>query len=206
MAGASLLGAPGCDHPAKLPEDYLPPSGAAGGNVILVILDSLRKDHIGAYGNPWIKTPNLDALAQEGLRFTRAYPDAMPTIPARRAIHTGTRTFPLEPPAYGWTSIPEDQTTLAEILETAGYQTALVTDTYHQFKMNFGRGFDIYRKIRGQERDSYRNPSAVSEREMRRRYIIHGEGHLARQYLANVQGRRKSEEDWFAPRVFLGAM
>src|SRR3712207_6269887 len=114
MAGASLLGAPGCDHPAKLPEDYLPPSGAAGGNVILVILDSLRKDHIGAYGNPWIKTPNLDALAQEGLRFTRAYPDAMPTIPARRAIHTGTRTFPLEPPAYGWTSIPEDQTTLAE--------------------------------------------------------------------------------------------
>jgi arylsulfatase A-like enzyme len=206
MTGASLLGAAGCDHLAKLPEDYLPPSGAASDNVILVILDTLRKDHVGAYGNPWIKTPNLDALAQEGLRFTRAYPDAMPTIPARRAIHTGMRTFPLEPPAYGWTSIPEDQTTLAEILETAGYQTMLVTDTYHQFKMNFGRGFDIYRKIRGQERDPYRNPYSISEKEMRRRYVINGKGYLARQYLANVQGRRKSEEDWFAPKVFLGAM
>jgi arylsulfatase A-like enzyme len=57
-------------------------------NVILVILDSLRKDHVRAYGNDQIMTPTLDAVAKEGLRFTRAHPDAMPTIPARRAIHT----------------------------------------------------------------------------------------------------------------------
>jgi arylsulfatase A-like enzyme len=175
-------------------------------NVILIILDSLRKDHVRAYGNDQIRTPTLDALAEEGLRFTRAYPEAMPTIPARQAIYTGLRSFPLEAPAYGWTSIPEEQTTLAEILEAAGYQTMLVTDTYHQFWMNFHRGFKVYRWVRGQERDPFKPPSSISEEEMRRRYLIFGEGKKARQYLANIQGRRKTEEDWFAPKVFLQAM
>src|SRR5215217_3998390 len=95
-------------------------------NVIVVILDSLRKDHVGVYGNEGIKTPNLDALAGESLRFTRAYPESIPTLCARRAIHTGLRTWPFrnwEPPEgetfmpAGWQQIPEDQTTLSEILE-----------------------------------------------------------------------------------------
>src|SRR3712207_6425688 len=149
-----------------------------------------------------MKTPPLAAMAEEGLRSTRPYPDAMPTIPARRAIHTGMRTLPYK---VRWAPIPREQPTLAETLKTEGYHTALVTDTYHQFKMNFGRGFDIYRKIRGQERDHYKDPHSISEEWMQKRYVIHGEGYLARQYLANTQDR-KSEEDWFAPRVFLGAM
>jgi arylsulfatase A-like enzyme len=199
LAGTALLGGSGC---ARFR------SQASGMNVILIILDTLRKDHVGAYGNNWIKTPNLDALAKESVRFTRAYPDAMPTIQARRAIHTGMRTFPVEAPAYGWTSIPEEQPTLAEVLEAAGYQTMLVTDTYHQFypHMNFHRGFKVYHWIRGQENDPFKPPSSLSEVEMRRRYLIYGGGHKARQYLANVQGRRKSEEDWFAPKVFIDAM
>ncbi|HJQ28775.1 MAG TPA: sulfatase [Rubrobacter sp.] len=206
-AGVSLLGAAGCGstdnlfprHPTR------PAPGGPAMNVILVILDSLRKDHVGAYGDDRIQTPTLDAIADDGLRFTRAHPDAMPTIPARRAIHTGMRTFPTSAPAYGWKAIPSTQATLAEILKEAGYSTFLVTDTYHQFRLNFGRGFDVYRKIRGQERDFYKDPSSISEEEMRRHYIILGEGKKARQYLANVQGR-KGEEDWFAPKVFLGAM
>ena len=68
-------------------------------NVILVIIDSLRRDHLGVYGNDWIKTPNLDALARESLRFDRSYPESLPTILARRAIHTfqpsPSRTRPL---------------------------------------------------------------------------------------------------------------
>ncbi len=63
-------------------------------NVILIMLDSLRRDHVGAYGNDWIETPNIDALASEGVRFMNAYPEALPTIPVRRAMHTGMRTFP----------------------------------------------------------------------------------------------------------------
>ena len=209
--GLPLLGAAGCGGLAgklpRVPEEYLPRGGPAN-NVILVIIDSLRKDHVGAHGNDWIKTPNLDALAGESLLFTRAHPEAMPTLPVRRAIHTGMRTWPTRAPRFGWSPIPPGQRTLAEILSAEGYLTALVTDTYVQFPyrdpdLNFGRGFGAYRMIRGQENDAFKDPSSVPEEELQR-YMLLGEGNKARQYLANVQGRR-SEEDWFAPRVFLGA-
>jgi arylsulfatase A-like enzyme len=208
-AGATLLGAAGCagfaDKRPRLPEEYLP-GGGVGPNVILVIIDTLRSDHVGAYGNPWIRTPTLDAIAEESLLFTRAHPEAMPTLPARRAIHTGMRTWPTRPPYFGWKSIPAAQTTVAETLSKEGFGTYLVTDTYVQFRgdLNFGRGFDVYRTIRGQEKDTFKDPSSIDEEEMRDRYIILGEGEKARQYLANVQGR-DGEEDYFAPRVFSDA-
>src|SRR5215210_4013200 len=161
-----MLGAAGCaglaDQVPRLPEEYLP--GSAGPNVILVIIDSLRRDHVGAYGNPWVHTPTLDAIAAESLLFTHAQPEAMPTLPARRAIYTGMRTWPTSPPRFG-----------------------------------------RYQEIRGQENDPYRDPESVDEKAMHRDYIILGEGKKARQYLANVQGR-KGEEDYFAPRVFSDAM
>ena len=182
-------------------------------NVVLLILDSLRKDHVGAYGNGWIRTPNLDALSEESLRFTRAYPESGPTICARRAIHTGMRTFPFKDRPEkqkralwrGWLPIPKWQTTLAEILKEEGYRTALVTDTYHQFPMNFGRGFNVYRKIRGQESDPYKEASSATEEEMQR-YLTVSEWNenRTRQYLANTADR-KNEEDWFVPKVFIKA-
>jgi arylsulfatase A-like enzyme len=187
--GASLLGVAGCasfaDRVPRLPEEYLP-GGGTGPNVIVVIIDTLRKDHVGAYGNDWIQTPTLDALAEESLLFTQAHPEAMPTIPVRRAIHTGMRTWPTRPPSFGWKPIPSGQTTVAETLSKEGIGTYLVTDTHVQFPMNFGRGFGVYNMIRGQESDPYKDPSTISEEEMRRRYIILGEGKKARQYLANV--------------------
>ena len=96
-------------------------------NVILIILDSLRKDHVGVYGSDRVKTPSLDALATQSLRFTQPYPESIPTIPARRAIHTGLRTWPFRnwvPPKgetffpAGWQPIPEEQTTLSEVLHS----------------------------------------------------------------------------------------
>jgi arylsulfatase A-like enzyme len=201
MAGAVLIGGAGC-------------AGTPEMNVVLIIIDSLRKDHVGAYGNSWIKTPSLDAFARESLRFTRAYPESLPTICARRAIHTGFRTFPYKDrpseqrhaPAYGWLPIPREQATLAETLEARGYQTMLVTDTYHQFRppMDFNRGFDTCYWIRGQEKDHYRPILHASDEEIRERYLLHGEAIKARQYLANTRDR-ETEEDWFAPRVFLRA-
>ncbi len=188
-------------------------------NVAVVILDSLRKDHIGAYGNDWIKTPNLDALAKESLRFTQAYPDSIPTICARRAIHTGSRTWPFrnwEPqredmfyPA-GWQNMPEEQIPVAETLSEAGYETALITDTLHQFKpaMNFQRGFNVFDFLRGQEIDHYRSALPISDAAVDR-YTIPGNIEVIRekirQYLANTS-RRQSEEDYFAPQVFRRAI
>ncbi len=206
-AGVSMLGAAGCgglaDAFTQVPNEYLPGRGV-GPNVILVIIDSLRRDHVGAYGNPWIKTPTLDAIAGESLLFTHAQPEAMPTLPARRAIHTGMRTWPTRPPAYGWTPIPSGQRTLAEILSVEGYATFLVTDTYVQFPMNFERGFGVFYTIRGQENDPFMDASLVSDEELQRNYIIPSDGRNLRQYLANVRGRR-GEKDYFAPRVFSGA-
>jgi arylsulfatase A-like enzyme len=185
-------------------------------NAILVILDSLRKDHVRAYGNDRIRTPSLDALAEGSLRFTRAYPESIPTLPARRAIHTGIRTWPFrdwQPPEgedfmpAGWQHIPEDQTTLAEFLNLRqGFNTALLSDTHHMFKasMNFQRGFKVFDWVRGQERDRYRPTARVSQEAVDRLTVPGNSRSMedkVRQYLANTRDR-SSEEDYFAPKVF----
>ncbi|MDQ5812201.1 MAG: sulfatase, partial [Actinomycetota bacterium] len=208
-AGAALLGGSGCA------------TGSGGRpelNVILVIIDSLRKDHVGAYGNPWIKTPNLDALAKESLRFTKAYPESLPTICARRAIHTGMRTWPFrnwQTPKgddinlEGWQPIPEGQTHLAEILKENGYQTLFVTDNMHQYKpsYNFQRGFDVFEFIRGQTTDNYQ-PVGMTQMDLVNKALKAGNvpamtGQMI-QYFANTSGW-ETEEDWFAPQVFTRA-
>ena len=192
-----------------------------GANVVLVILDTLRKDHVGAYGNPWIKTPNLDALAKESLRFSRAYPESLPTICARRAIHTGIRTWPFRDwhhykgvnvGLWGWQPIPEGQRHLAEILKENGYATLFVTDNLQQYdaSMNFQQGFDVFDFIRGQTTDSYR-PLWTCPQEKVRQVLVQansigpGSTPYFCQYFANTAYRR-TEEDWFSPRVFTGAM
>jgi arylsulfatase A-like enzyme len=188
-------------------------------NIVLVIFDSLRKDHVGAYGNEWIHTPHLDAFARESVVFTRCYPESLPTLPVRRALHTGKRTFPyvghrpyrgdVPTPVPGWGPIPEDQNTLAETLSATGYRTAFVTDTYHQFKAskNFNRGFDNWLYIRGQETDRYRSGPEISDEMVFRHLNEHGRKNphilsFLKRYLRNVSGR-KSEEDYFAARVFI---
>jgi arylsulfatase A-like enzyme len=211
-AGVALLGASGlasgCANQFGKPD---------GPNVVLVIVDSLRRDHVGAYGNPWIETPNLDALSKESLRFSRAYPESIPTLCARRAIHTGTRTWPFRDwhPAkgddillWGWQPIPNNQTTLAEILRSNGYGTYFVTDNLQQYKasMNFHRGFDAFHFIRGQTSDGYK-PAYTSPPQKVERALTNGPGELEdnlRQYFANVAGRQ-TEADWFSPMVFTRA-
>ncbi len=217
MAGAALLGATGCDLAERVPG--LPGTTSKpnpGQNVVLIITDSTRKDHVGIYGHDRAaKTPNLDALARQSLRFTRAIPESMPTINARRAIHTGTRTWPFrnwDPPKgediilQGWQPIPLDQVTLAEVMRANGYQTLMVTDNMHQFKASYDmhRGFDVWDFFRGQTTDNFR-PNWTYDREMVDRAMMKGNVPAMtaqmKQYFSNVAGRQ-SEEDWFAPQVF----
>jgi arylsulfatase A-like enzyme len=195
-------------------------------NAVLVLLDSLRADHVGCYGygptaEGWTcRTPAMDALAAESVRFTRAYPEALPTIPVRRAVHTGTRTFPFRDwvpqkgdsvRAYGWQRIPEEQVTLAETLSANGYRTAFITDAFHQFKpsMNFHRGFDHWQWVRGQERDPVgatgQVPESAIDAVMTDGMRKTGPRALLHQYLANARERRY-EEDWQAPKVFTASM
>ncbi len=91
-AGALALGAAGCatdDYEVETESDPDAP------NVLMIVTDSTRADYIGAYNRRSIaKTPNLDALAGDSLRFSLAVPEAMPTGPVRRAVLTGQRGFP----------------------------------------------------------------------------------------------------------------
>ncbi|MBI3972116.1 MAG: sulfatase [Chloroflexi bacterium] len=207
-------------------------------NVICIVADSLRKDHVGCYGttaaSAWftarggapVQTPNLDRLAAEGTLFERAYPESLPTVPVRRALHTGRRAFPFRdwrPVKWdivylpGWQPIPHDQDTVAERLARAGYRTAFVTDTLPYFApgLNFTRGFHQWHFVRGQQQDRYHSLSRAAafggpDADPLARFVTgprHRERlrHTLTQYLANVSGRR-AEEDWFAPRVYRQAM
>lgn len=122
-------------------------------NVILILADTLRFDHLGCYGNNWIKTPNIDRLASEGTLFTRAYSEGLPTLPTRTAIYTGRYTFPFR----GWQRLEFTDIIISEVLWDKGYTTALVSDVGHAHRpgMGYGRGFDLVHWIRGQEADPY---------------------------------------------------
>lgn len=185
-------------------------------NVVLIIIDTLRQDHVGCYGNKWIKTPYLDSLARESVLFTQAYPESLPTLQVRRALQTGCRIFPFRGNkaykgdfvgAAGWGPVSEERDTIAEILSGHGYRTAFITDTYHQFKpsKNFHRGFDEWTWIRGQEGDPYRSGPYPSQEEI----LAHIPDNLRTErfinfigkYLMNVAERRY-EEDYFPAQVF----
>ena len=55
-------------------------------NLIIIVSDTFRADHVGCYGNERVKTPSLDKLASEGIKFTNVYADGLPTIPERRVL------------------------------------------------------------------------------------------------------------------------
>ncbi|MCH8093853.1 MAG: sulfatase [Chloroflexi bacterium] len=196
-------------------------------NIVLVIFDTLRKDCLGAYGTdpPWgkVHTPHLDAFAQEALVFDRVYPEVLPTLPARRALYTGQRVYPLfdgdfqlkgdEVYAPGWGPVSENQTTLAEMLRDQGdYRTGLVSDLYHMFKpsKNFTRGFDQWTFLRGQELDPYRSGPDPTKEEIDYWLAPELQGatgngvEFIRRCLRNMHGRLY-EEDYFNARVMIEA-
>ena len=192
-------------------------------NIVLVVFDSLRKDCIGTYGQPpWgqVHTPHLDALAAESLVMDRAYPESLPTLPTRRALYTGQRVYPFDKGDFrlkgdfvgapGWGPIPEDQDTLAEILQQAGFRTGLIADVYHMFKpsKNYWRGFDQWTFLRGQEKDPSRAGPEPSD-EMIRHYLpeeLENEKRRAfiKVALKNMYGRDR-DEDYFNARVLIKA-
>jgi arylsulfatase A-like enzyme len=134
---------------------------AARPNVLLLIIDTLRADHVGAYGGR-ARTPNIDWLASQGLRFTRFYPEAMATVPARRSILTGRRVWPFRHwhdwPGLrrtpGWAPITDPDSTFTSALKRAGYWTAYVTDNpflgYAGPYRPFRRSFDKFVAFGGQ--------------------------------------------------------
>lgn len=114
-------------------------------NVILITIDTLRADRLGAYGNTAALTPTMDALGRDGVVFRRAIVQVPLTLPSHTAILTGT--YPM------WNGV-EDLSgrglgaglpTLAEIFKRHGYATAAFVSAFVLESMwGLNRGFDLY--------------------------------------------------------------
>ena len=118
-------------------------------NVIWIVADTFRRDHLGAYGNPVIRTPSLDALAARSVRFDGHYVAGFPTMPTRADHLTGRWTMSF----MGWEQLPAGVTTLAEMLAGHGLHTTASVDTPYYLRngMNYDRGFQSFFMNPGQD-------------------------------------------------------
>lgn len=117
-------------------------------NVVLIVSDTFRRDHLGFCGNENMSTPNLDKFAKKCIQFNNAYAASFPTMPNRADLFTGKFTFSF----LGWAPLPPEEETLAEILQKTGYTTVAVVDTPFFLREGYGydRGFDDFEWITGQ--------------------------------------------------------
>ena len=176
-------------------------------HIVVIAADTLRPAYLGCYGNAAMHTPNLDRLAAQSIRFTRAHPEALPTIPTRRTVHGGRRVYPFadyRPVPWdnvylpGWQPMARDEPTVAEALDAAGYHTGFVADVPHYFVpgMNFTRGFRQWQFVRGQAEDRL-GAEGAADPALLPRY----RGRIARRHLVNVRPQAP-EEEWPTARTF----
>ena len=121
-------------------------SGARGPSIVLVTLDTLRRDHVGAYGSDRGLTPHLDALAREGMVYDLAYTTMPTTSPAHASLMTGLEPFQHGVRLNGVGLSPSLRSrVLAERLRGAGYATgAFVTTRLLDESRTGFDGFDRY--------------------------------------------------------------
>ena len=111
-----LLAAVSCN--VEKTDDKLP-------NIIIVMADDLGFGDVGCYGNKIVKTPALDAMADEGIKFKRFYAASPVSSPTRGSLLTGRHPYRYGIPWAGRHPLPFEEITLAEALKTKGYATAL---------------------------------------------------------------------------------
>jgi arylsulfatase A-like enzyme len=138
-----------CDRPPSSTTE--PDHGAATPDVFLISIDTLRPDHVSAYGHERKTTPFVDGLAEQGVLFTRAYSTTSWTAPALVSMLTSSY-----PSRHGvgqgvhgsrgrWEVIPEELPSLPELFREHGYRTYGLTANFGlPAERGFARGFDRY--------------------------------------------------------------
>ena len=189
-------------------------------NVILILCDTLRRDHVGAYAQgrslnecwsreapAWrVPTPNLDRLATRGVTFDQCYCGSTPCMPARRDIYTGRFEF-LE---RGWGPLEEDDADLPRQVSgppnrsiqwslQQGYKVSnLITDHFHLWEQgsgNYHMGYTGFDFVRGCEADAYRTDPAAFPCPSCDRL------NKTERHWRNVHYLRQHEEDYFCAQV-----
>ena len=142
------------------PSRGLPP-GNARSNVILIVVDTLRKDHLGAYGYLRPTSPNIDRLASESMRYTRCFSQAPWTTPSVGALLTS-----LYPSRLAIRDIPnaldDEFELLPEMLQRSGYVTGgIVSHEFLGSRWNFDQGFDEFHDDLAGSHDSVSSPDVT---------------------------------------------
>jgi arylsulfatase A-like enzyme len=133
-------------------------------SVILVSIDTMRADALGALGGR--ETPRLDRLASEGTLFEQATSPAPWTLPSHASIFTSQLPFD-HGARFTSHPVPPDRLMLAEVLSDAGYATAAFTgDAYVDAGFGFGQGFDRYEGFH-EDADITRGPQPIADAALR---------------------------------------
>lgn len=113
-------------------------------NIVLIAADTLRADFLSCYGNKWIETPSVDALAGDGIIFENAVSQASWTLPSHATLMTSR--YPLQHGCLSYNNpLSETETTLAEVLKRDGYKTGAFISTFLvSSKFGFNQGFDTF--------------------------------------------------------------
>jgi arylsulfatase A-like enzyme len=131
---------------AKLPE-----AAAGSPNILVIVVDALRADHVSSYGYARPTTPNIDRLAQQGLLFENAFSTSSWTQPSHASMLTGRYTY--EHGADLYNPLDVRYPTIAEVLRARGYRTGGFSANIRVFcrRLGLGRGFhhfeDYYRSV-----------------------------------------------------------
>jgi arylsulfatase A-like enzyme len=162
-------------------------------NVVVLLLDSLNRHEMGAYGGTNFDTPNLDRLAARSVRFTNHHTGSLPCIPARHDILVGAWDFLWRP----WGSIELWEEPITASLRREGVITQLITDHPHLFETggeNYHTDFTAWDYERGHESDAWKSrpdPSWLGT-------PTYGRGHT---HYDNSRGYFHGEEDFPGPRT-----
>ena len=121
-----------------------PPPGVSSPNIVLIVMDTVRADHLSVYGYGRRTTPNLERFARQATVYARAYAPSNMTLPTHASVFTGL--YGSEHTAHydeGWAvgrPLPAGVLTIAELLAARGYATASIAANYVYLSDEFGLG------------------------------------------------------------------
>lgn len=129
-------------------------------SVVLLTVDCLRADHVGAYGYSRPTTPNIDKFVSEATKYTYAYSNCPGTRWAFQSLHTGVSTI-----RFNELGIPKNYESLSRHFKQAGYATGgFAVNGYVSRDFNYDAGFDTYYSVKEATKKQYCARREVDQR------------------------------------------